>query len=163
MSEEDMVKAVQAAMRDHGIDDTVQEVGHFNPRGMTGGLFAGGMAASEAGSVLGGVGEAVGLAAGSLGGMEAASMASGLPRNMLIGASDSMVYGFKMASGGRTKEPHQLLFQVPRAGLEVKVHQRVNVRILELIHPDTGSTIELEGNRLPITHSKDVIEYLEGK
>jgi hypothetical protein len=65
-----------------------------------------------------------------------------------------------MASGGRTKEPHQLLFQVPRAGLEVKVHKRVNVRVLELIHPDSGSKIELEGNRLPITHSKDVIEFL---
>jgi hypothetical protein len=163
MSEEDMVKAVQAALDDHGIDDKVQEVGHFNPRGMTGGLFAGGMAASEAGSVLGGVGEAVGLAAGSLGGMEAASMANGLPRNMLIGASDSTVYGFKMASGGRTKEPHQLLFQVPRAGLEVKVHQRVNVRVLELIDRESGSKIELEGNRLPITHTKDVIEFLEAK
>ena len=47
-----------------------------------------------------------------------------------------------------------------RAGLTVKVHQRANVRVLELIEDASGSTIELEGNRIPITHSKDVIEAL---
>jgi hypothetical protein len=30
----------------------------------------------------------------------------------------------------------------------------VNVRVLELIDSATGSRIELEGNRLPVTHSK---------
>jgi hypothetical protein len=49
---------------------------------------------------------------------------------------------------------------VPRDGLEAKVHQRVNVRVLELIETESGSRIELEGMRLPITHSKDVIEEL---
>ena len=44
----------------------------------------------------------------------------------------------------------------------MKVHQRANVLVLELIHPETGSRIELEGNRLPITHSKDVISELSG-
>ena len=38
----------------------------------------------------------------------------------------------------------------------------MNVRILELIDPETGSTVELEGNRLPITHSHDFIKYLAG-
>jgi hypothetical protein len=46
------------------------------------------------------------------------------------------------------------------ARLEAKVHQRVNVRVLELIDPESGSRIELEGMRLPITHSKDVIQEL---
>jgi len=32
--------------------------------------------------------------------------------------------------------------------------------VLELIHPESGSRIELEGNRVPLTHSKDVIEAL---
>ena len=54
-----------------------------------------------------------------------------------------------------------LVFRVPRADLEVKVHQRVNVRILELIDSTTGSRIELEGNRIPVTHSKDVITALQ--
>ena len=31
-----MIKAVQAALSDHGIDDTVREVGQFEPRGMVG-------------------------------------------------------------------------------------------------------------------------------
>jgi hypothetical protein len=35
------------------------------------------------------------------------------------------------------------------------------VRVLELVDEDTGSRIELEGNRIPLTHSKDVIEALE--
>jgi hypothetical protein len=48
-------------------------------------------------------------------------------------------------------EPTTLVFQVPRAGLTVKVHERVNVRILELIETASGSQIELEGNRLPRT------------
>jgi hypothetical protein len=38
----------------------------------------------------------------------------------------------------------------------------VNVRVLELIHDDSGSRIELEGSRLPVTHSKDVIDILAG-
>ena len=42
------------------------------------------------------------------------------------------------------------------------MHGRVNVRTLELVRPETGSRIELEGNRLPITHSNDLIKYLAG-
>jgi hypothetical protein len=34
--------------------------------------------------------------------------------------------------------------------------------VLELIHDDSGSRIELEGNRLPVTHSKAVIQALSG-
>jgi hypothetical protein len=47
-----------------------------------------------------------------------------------------------------------------RHRLKVKVHQRVNVRVLELIDDASGSTIELEGKRLPVTHTTDVIEAL---
>jgi hypothetical protein len=36
----------------------------------------------------------------------------------------------------------------------------VNVRVLELIDNSSDSRIELEGNRLPLTHSKDVIHIL---
>ena len=49
---------------------------------------------------------------------------------------------------------------MPREGLQAKVHQRVNVRVLELIETDSGSRIELEGLRLPIAHTKDVIQEL---
>ena len=158
MSEERMVEAVQGALATHGIDDKVVAAGQFNPRGHTGGLFLGGLAGDEAGSLVGGVAEGVGTAAGSLAGMRAADAASGLPDTMLVGVSATTVYGF--AGRSRRAEPTDLAFQVPRAGLSAKVHQRANVRVLELIDEASGSRIELEGNRLPVTHSKDVIEAL---
>jgi hypothetical protein len=155
-----MIRAVQAALDDRGIDDTIAEVGQFSPRGLSGSTFAGAMVGDEVGDALGGVGDAVGTAAGILGAREATARSSGLPSQMIVGASESMIYGFKMRS--RRAEPHDLVFQVPRAGLEVKVHGRVNVRVLELVDRTTGSKIELEGNRLPITHSHDFIKYLAG-
>jgi hypothetical protein len=153
-----MVELVQDALRKRGIEDEVVAVGQFNPRGHTGGLFVGGLVGGDAGGVLGGAAESVGVGAGSLAGMRAADAASGLPAKMLVGASASTVYGF--AAPTRRDEPTALAFQVPRDGLTVKVHQRVNVRVLELIDEASGSRIELEGNRLPVTHSKDVIEAL---
>jgi hypothetical protein len=68
-----------------------------------------------------------------------------------------------MPKRGRRGTPNDLVFRVPRDTLEVSVHGRVNVRILELIDEKTGSKIELEGQRLPITHSHDLIKYLAGE
>jgi hypothetical protein len=155
-----MVELVQDALRERGVDDHIIAVGQFNPRGHTGGLFVGGLLGSDAGGALGAVGEGVGLGAGSLAGMKAADAASGLPANMLVGVSETTVYGF--AAKTRHDEPTDLAFQVPRSGVTANVHQRVNVRVLELIDDESGSRIELEGNRLPVTHSKDVIEVLRG-
>ena len=90
--------------------------------------------------------------------MRANQAASGMPQWMLVGVTADAVYGF--AGVSRSKEPGAMVFKADRSGLEVKVHQRVNVRVLELIHPESGSRIELEGNRVPLTHSKDVIEAL---
>jgi hypothetical protein len=158
MSEESMLELVQEALAARGIDDRVVAVGQFEPRGHTGGLFVGGLLGGDAGGLLGAVGEAVGTGAGALAGMRAADASSGLPDQMLIGVSETTVYGF--AAPTRHSEPTALAFQVPRAGVTAKVHQRVNVRVLELIDDASGSRIELEGNRLPVTHSKDVIEAL---
>ena len=158
MSEEQMVDLVQGALAARGITDEVLAAGQFNPRGHSGGMFAGGLAGSEAGGLLGEAGEAVGLGAGSVAGMRAADARSGLPASMLLGVSATMVYGFAAAT--RHSEPTSLVFQIPRAGLAVKVHQRVNVRVLELIDNSSDARIELEGNRLPLTHSKDVIHVL---
>jgi hypothetical protein len=160
VAEADMVKAVQAALDHRGIDDTVRRVGQFEPRGTVGSMFAGGLVGGEVGGALGGVGDAVGTAAGALGGIAATSGARGMPSQILVGASDSTIYGFAMAKGGRRGVPHDLVFQVPRQGLDVKVHKRVNVRVLELIDRTTGSKIELEGNRLPVTHSHDLISFV---
>ncbi len=159
MSEEKMVELVHAALSKRGVEEEVLAVGEFNPRGHTGGLFVGGLAGDTAAGGLGGAAEGVGMAAGSLAGMRAADAASGLPATMLVGVTASTVYGF---AGRRNAEPTQLAFEVAREGLTAKVHQRVNVRVLELIDEGSGSQIELEGNRLPITHAKDVIDELAG-
>jgi hypothetical protein len=155
-----MLELVQDALAARGIDDRVVAVGQFEPRGHTGGLFVGGLLGGDAGGLLGAVGDAVGTGAGALAGMRAADASSGLPAQMLVGVSETTVYG--LAAPTRHSEPTALAFQVPRASVTAKVHQRVNVRVLELIDDASGSRIELEGNRLPVTHSKDVIEALAG-
>jgi hypothetical protein len=156
MSEETMMALVQQALDRDGIRDEVTAVGEFYPRGHTGGLFAGIMIGGDVGKAFGGVGKAVGLAVGSLAGMKAADTASGLPGKMLIGVSDGEIYGLQSKS--RNKEPEDL--DMPRDKTEVKVHKRLNVRVLELIDEASGARVELEGNRVPMTHSKDVIAAL---
>jgi hypothetical protein len=155
-----MVELVQDALAGRGIKDEVLAAGQFNPRGHTGGMFAGGLAGGETGSLLGDAGEIAGAEVGSLAGMHASDARSGLPATMLVGVSATTVYGFAAAT--RRDEPTALVFQVPRASLTARIHQRVNVRVLELIDDASASRIELEGNRLPLTHSKDVIDALRG-
>jgi hypothetical protein len=158
MSEEGMERAAQHALAREGIDEQVLAAGQFNPRGHTGSMFAGGLAGGEIGGAAGSVGEAVGEVAGVAGGMRANEASSGMPQWMLVGVTAEAVYGFDGRS--RSKTPGTMIFKAERAGLEVKVHQRVNVRVLELIHPESGSRIELEGSRVPVAHAKDVIEAL---
>jgi hypothetical protein len=158
MSEEAMERAVQQALARDGIADEVIAAGQFNPRGHTGSMFVGGLAGGSLGEVGGNVGEAIGDVAGVAGGMRANAAASGMPQWMLVGVTADAVYGFEGRS--RSKEPGAMIFKAERADLEVKVHQRVNVRVLELIHGESDSRIELEGNRIPVAHTKDVIEAL---
>jgi hypothetical protein len=158
MSEQGMESAVQEALEREGIDETVLVAGQFSPRGHSGSMVAGQMAGSSVGSLAGAAGEVVGGAAGIAGGMEADAAARGLPEYMLVGVTDDAVYGFE----GAMKKAGRKAFQIPREGLEAKVHQRVDVKVLELINTETGESVELEGNRLPLTHSKDVISVLTG-
>jgi len=157
MSEQQMVELAQAALAHQGIDDTIIAVGQFAPRGQSGSTFAGGLAGGDLGDAVGGIAGGIGLGAGVIGARAANAAATGLPKLMQVAVSETAVYG--MRSHGRSKEPDDIVFAVPRAGLTVNVHQRVNVRVLELID-ESGAQIELEGNRLPLTHSKDVIELL---
>jgi hypothetical protein len=108
MSEAKMVGLAQGALAAGGIEEEVIAAGQFNPRGQTGGLFVGGLAGAEAGSLVGGVAEDVGLAAGSLAGMHAADAASGLPAKMLVAVSTTTVYGF--AASSRRRPPRRWSF-----------------------------------------------------
>jgi hypothetical protein len=112
----------------------------------------------DLGDSIGRVGGTVGTVGGYAAGKRVHDASSGLPEQMLVGVLETMVYDF---SGDR-RHANALVFRVPREGIEVKVHQRINVRVLELIESASGSRIELEGNRLPITHSKDVISEPSG-
>jgi hypothetical protein len=155
MSETGMVELVRDAFAGWGIEDDVLAVGQFEPRGNSGAGFAGGLLGSEVGD---GVAGGIGLGAGMIAGRAANQARSGLPREMLVAVSATTVYG--LAARTRHSRPESVVFAVPRADLTVQVHQRVNVRILELVHDRTGARIELEGNRIPLTHSKDVIDVL---
>jgi hypothetical protein len=158
MSEEKIVEHVNEALASAGIEDTVIAAGEFNPRGHSGAGFAGGLIGGDIGDAIGGPAGGIGVAGGYIAGTRAHDDASGLPEWMVVGVSETTVYGF----AGRRSHPKALVIRAPREGLEAKVHQRVNVRVLELIDTESGSRIELEGNRLPISHSKDVIQELSG-
>jgi hypothetical protein len=134
MSEEGMEHAVQQALAREGIAEEVLAAGQFNPRGHSGSMFVGGLAGGEIGGAAGSVGEAVGEVAGVAGGMRVNEATQGMPQWMLVGVTADAVYGFDGRS--RSKTPGTLVFRAERAGLE------------------------LEGNRIPLTHSKDVIEAL---
>jgi hypothetical protein len=158
MNEPEMVEAMDSALSELGVSEKIEAVGQFMPRGHTGAMFAGGLIGDSVTGSLGGIADSVGTVGGSMAGARIHDASSGLPDNMLVGASASHVYGF--AAKGR-REIDGLVFRVARADLTVKVHARVNVRALELIDATSGSRIELEGSRVPLTHSKDVIEVLE--
>jgi hypothetical protein len=160
MSEATMVNSVEVALRELGVSEEVTAVGQFQPRGHTGSMFAGGLVGDNLAGGLGGAADSVATVGGALAGARMHDASSGLPANMLVGVTPTHVYGF--AAAHRSSPAGALVFGVSRDQLEVKVHQRVNVRILELVDGATGSTIQLEGNRIPLTHTKDVIDALHG-
>jgi len=150
MSEQEMIAAMETALEARGIEDKLVAVGQFAPRGQSGGMSVGGLIGDAAG--------VAGTAAGTFGGWYVPGKAEGLPPAMMVGVSPTSVYGF--AGWSRRKPPKDLLFTVPRARLDVEVHQRVGVRVLELIDKESGTRIELEGYRNPLTYSKRVIDAL---
>ena len=156
MSEKKIVEVVNQALAAAGIQDTVIAAGEFNPRGHLGAGFAGGWIGGDIGGSIGSLGDSIATVAGYTAGTHAHDAATGLPERMVVAVSATMVYGF----AGSRAHPKALAFKVPREGLEAKVHPRVNVRVLELIDTESGSRIELEGMRLPIAHTKDVIHEL---
>jgi len=150
-----MLERTQAALVRAGIDDQLVAAAVFLPRGHFGGAIAGGLIGDSLPGDLG----AVGGAAGVIIGAHAADAASPMPDRCFVAVSETKVYGFDSErEGGR--HPTGLVFNVARDGLEVKVHQRVNVRVLELLDSETGAAIELEGPRMPGFHAGDVIHEL---
>lgn len=153
MNEQEMVSRAQAALGRIGVEDSVEAAAIFLPRGHFGGAFAGGLIGDEL------VGGGIGAAGGALAGMKAVDAAAPTPERCMVAVTAARVYGFDTERGHGGRVPTEAVFGVDRAGLEVKVHQRVNVRVLELIGQD-GAAIELEGPRLPGFHAGAVIDAL---
>jgi len=158
MSEERMVEIAEKALVDLGVPESVEAAGQFLPRGHTGSMFAGGFLGDGLTDAAGGLVNSAATVGGALAGAHIHDAASGLPDQMLVGVTSTHVCGWAQAH--RNTDAGGLVFRIPRRDLEVKVHKRVNVRILELIETSSGARIELEGNRIPLTHSKDVIQAL---
>jgi hypothetical protein len=159
VKEAQMVDKLRDALTRLGIDDEVVAGALFFPRGHFGGAFAGGMIGGDLGDRVGGLAGSVGTAGGVIAGQHAADAASGLPERMLVGVSATTVYGFD-THRERVREPTDLIFQLPRSQLDVRVHQRVNVRVVELIDRATGAKVELEGARMPGFHIGEFLDAI---
>ena len=155
MNEQEMVGRVQAALARNGVEDRVEAAAIFLPRGHFGSAFAGGFIGGEL------VGGGVGAAGGALAGMKAHDAAAPTPERCMVAVTAGKVYGFDTERGKGGRVPTRAVFAVDRESLDVKVHQRFNVRVLELITGD-GAAIELEGPRLPGFHAGSVINALRG-
>jgi hypothetical protein len=153
MNEQEMVNRVQAALAQNGVDDRVEAAAIFLPRGHFAGAFAGGFIGDEL------VGGGIGAAGGALAGMKAVDAAASTPERCMVAVTPGKVYGFDTERGKGGRVPTRVVFAVDRAALEVRVHQRFNVRVLELIGAD-GAAVELEGPRLPGFHAGAVIGAL---
>ncbi len=154
-----MVDKVSDALARRGIQDEIVAAAMFFPRGHFGGAFNGGLIGGDLGDRVGGLAGGLGTATGAVAGQHVADAASGLPERMLVGVSATSVYGFGTRRE-REREPTDLVFRLPRAQLDVRVHQRVNVRVVELFDKGTRARIELEGARMPGFHVGNVLHAL---
>ena len=160
MNEEELVQRVGETLAEQGVQEEVLAAGVFFPRGHTGSMFVGGFAGDAAGGALGDLASSIGTAGGAIAGGKAHDAASGLPERIVVAVTSSAVLGFdSVRDHGR---PTEIIFNLARAGLTTKVHQRVNVRVLELIDDATGASVELEGSRVPTLHTGDVFKALHG-
>jgi hypothetical protein len=158
VNERELIDRAQSALTEAGVDDVVMAAAIFLPRGHFGGAFAGGLAGDIAGGS--GLAGSIGTGVGAMVGMHEADARSGMPDRTIVAVSENRVYGFdtERAKGGR--KPTGLIFAVDRPTLKAKVHQRFNVRVLELEDGPSGHKIELEGPRMPGFHAGDVIDAL---
>jgi hypothetical protein len=162
VDEEEMVQRVGETLAEHGLQEEVLAAGMFFPRGHTGSMFVGGFAGDTVGGAGGDLASSVGTVGGAIGAAKAHDAASGLPERVIVAVTPSAVLGFdSVRDHGR--RPTEVVFNVARAGLTTKVHQRVNVRILELVDDATGASVQLEGSRVPTLHTGDVFKALRGR
>jgi hypothetical protein len=159
VDEHELVQRVGEVLAEQGVTEEVLAAGIFFPRGHTGSMFAGGAVGEGLGGSLSGLAGSVGVAGGAIAGGRASDALSGLPERMVVAVTPSAVFGFdSVRDHGR--RPTSLLFRISRDRLTSRVHQRVNVRVLELVDDASGASVELEGSRVPTLHTGDVLKAL---
>lgn len=156
-----MVDKVSDALARRGIQDEILAAAIFFPRGHFGGAFGDGLIGGDLGDRMSGLAGGLGAAGGAPAGQRANDGASGLPERMLVGVSATHVYGFG-TTRERERQPTDLVFRLRRSQLEVRVHERVNVRVVELFDRTSGARVELDGARMPGFHVGDVLHALRG-
>ena len=157
MNEQELIERTSAVLAENGAPEDVEAAGIFNPRGHTGSMFAGGIIGDSVGGAAGDLASSIGTVGGALAGAKVHDANTGLPEWLVLAVTPTSVVGFDTDSRRRPTRP---IFRFDRSELETKVHQRVNVRILELVHKESGASVQLEGNRVPTLHTKDVIKAL---
>ncbi len=155
MSVERIVEVADEALASAGIQETVSAAGEFNPTGIRV-RIRGWLDRSDVGGSMGSLADDVLTVGGSVAGTRAHEAAVGLLERIVVGVSQRWSTGFAAAAPTRRRSP----CGCRGGGLQAKVHQGVRVRVLALIDVDSGSGIELETMRLPITHLMDVWKQL---
>jgi len=156
MSEKDVIAIAQAAVGD---SDTILAAAWFQARGTAGGTLAGMDLGNAAGSMSGGglagaalslAGIAIGCTVGHNSGGLVTRTDDGMvihqaPYMSLIAVSDANIYGWHVGHKAAHRSAGEVLFALPRAEVEVEVHQRATVRTFEVLHPSAHEKWEFEG------------------
>ena len=160
MSEERMVEIAEKALVDLGVPETVEAAGQFLPRGHTGSMFAGGFLGDGLTDMAGGLVNSAATVGGAPGAvLDIHDAASGLPDQMLVGVTSTHVCGWAQAAPQHRRRRAGVPDPPPRPRGQ-RCTSASTSGSLELIETSSGARIELEGNRIPLTHSKDVIQAL---
>lgn len=137
-------------------DNTITNVGVFQPEGTTGSMVAG--------SFLGGGGSSWGSALASAGGMVAGEALEAkhrnLPMEVCLAVTPTTLYvlGFHTKDVvGYRLEP---IAKIDRSRLGISVHQRLTVRTVELEDLDSKAMFKLELSRIDLHHGKTILDLL---
>ncbi len=157
MNERVLVSQAQEVV---GQDDVLLAAGVFQPRGTQAGVgggaaVGGGLARGVAGMAL----TAAGIAVGGLAGQTAAGDLP-TPRWTVLAVSAERIYGLTGHGEGFAIRPGEVFAVLRRDEVETRVHERVGVRVLEIIENGTGAALELETARLGGWHGTDVLRLL---
>ena len=157
MNEQKLLSEAQAVV---GQDDVLLAAGVFQPRGTQAGMSGG---AAVGGSLAHGVAGMALTAAGMVAGERAGqTVASGTPtpRWTVLAVSSERIYGLTGYGEGFAIRPGAVFAVLRRDEVETTVHERVGVRVLEIVETGSGAALELETARLGGWHGADVLRLL---